>query len=281
MEAVVYHDFSLSESGTDVPIHDLTLAQYQHVSNTHEPQSSALCNSVESSESLTYTRKKPRAWSSGEESLSKSTELRKRLEYTVDFQAKGFKPNSRGDVVQDSLTTLEEVLLKLPLEVGFNIEIKYPRLHEAAEAGVAPVAININDFIDVALTAVRKFGGKRQIILSSFTPEVCILLSVKQSAYPVMFITNAGKVPMQDQELRAASLQAAVHFARLWNLSGIVFACETFLHCPRLVQFVKNMGLKCASYGLLNNDPANAIAQTVAGIDILMADRVKLIADLP
>lgn len=67
--------------------------------------------------------KKPRAWSSGEESLSKSTELRKRLEHTVDFQAKGFKPNSRGDVVQDSLTTLEELLVKLPAEIGFNIEI--------------------------------------------------------------------------------------------------------------------------------------------------------------
>ncbi|KAH0600756.1 hypothetical protein MHUMG1_01755 [Metarhizium humberi] len=279
MEAVAYHDFCLSESGTDVPIHGLTLAQYQHVSRTHEPQSSALYNSVESSESLSYTMKKPRAWSSGEESLSKLTELRKRLEHIVDFQANGFKPNSRGDVVQDSPATLEELLVKLPAEIGFHIEMKYPRLHQAAEAGVAPVAININDFIDVALTTVRKFGGKRQIVLSSFTPEVCILLSVKQSAYPVMFITNAGKVPMQDQELRAASLQTAVHLARLWNLSGIVFACETFLHCPRLVQFVKNTGLICAPYGLLNNDPANAIAQAAAGIDILMADRVKLIAE--
>ncbi|KJK93321.1 hypothetical protein H633G_02857 [Metarhizium anisopliae BRIP 53284] len=277
MEAVVYHDFSLGESSTDVPIHDLTLAQYQHVSSIHEPQSSALYNSVESSESLTNT-KRPRAWSCGEES-PQLIELRKRLEYTVHFQAQRFKPNSRGDVVQDSLTILEELLVKLPAEIGFNIEIKYPRLHEAAEAGVAPVAINMNDFIDVALTTVRKFGGKRQIGLSSFTPEVCILLSFKQSAYPVMFITNAGKVPMQDQELRAASLQTAVHLARLWNLSGIVFACETFLHCSRLVQFVKNTGLICAPYGLLNNDPANAIAKAPAGIDILMADRVKLIAE--
>lgn len=73
-----------------------------------------------------------------------------------------------------------------------------------------------------------------------------------------MFITNAGKVPMQDKELRAASLQAAVHFSRTWNLAGIVFASETLLYCPRLVQFVKNMGLACASYGLLNNDPINA-----------------------
>lgn len=120
------------------------------------------------------------------------------------------------------------------------------------------MAININAFIDVALEKIRKFAGKRKIILSSFTPDVCILLSIKQAAYPVMFITNAGKPPVQDQELRGASLQAAVQFARIWNLSGIVLACENFLYCPRLVQFVKNKGLVCASYGLLNNDPKNA-----------------------
>lgn len=105
---------------------------------------------------------------------------------------------------------------------------------------------------------MQKLAGKRPIVLSSFTPEVCIVLSLKQTAYPVMFITNAGKTPVQDKELRASSLQAAVHFARIWNLAGVVFACEAFLYCPRLVQFVKNMGLICASYGLLNNEPTNA-----------------------
>jgi glycerophosphodiester phosphodiesterase len=73
-----------------------------------------------------------------------------------------------------------------------------------------------------------------------------------------MFITNAGKVPMTDLELRAASLQMAVQFARCWDLAGVVFACEALLYCPRFVRFVKNAGLVCASYGLLNNDPINA-----------------------
>lgn len=149
-------------------------------------------------------------------------------------------------------------------------EQEYPRLHEATEAGVAPIALNINAFIDVALRKVQKLAGTRGIVLSSFTPEVCILLSVKQTAYPVMFITNAGKSPVQDKELRASSLQAAVHFARMWDLAGVVFACETLLRCPRLVQFVKNMGLICASYGLLNNNPANArvslIMQLIFGL---------------
>lgn len=73
-----------------------------------------------------------------------------------------------------------------------------------------------------------------------------------------MFITNAGKLPMSDQELRAASVQAALKFAKRWSLSGIVFACDALLYCPRLVQFVKNAGLVCASYGIMNNTPGKA-----------------------
>ncbi|KAK2616738.1 hypothetical protein QQS21_000350 [Conoideocrella luteorostrata] len=119
LEAVIYHDFSLSESGTNIPVHDLTLAQYKHASDVQEPRSN-VDNSIQP---LLAGQRKPRAWSSGEESVSQAAQLRRRLQCTVDFQTKGFKPNSRGDVVQDSLTTLEELLVKLPLEIGFNIEI--------------------------------------------------------------------------------------------------------------------------------------------------------------
>lgn len=78
---------------------------------------------------------------------------------------------------------------------------------------------------------------------------------MKQKAYPVFFITNAGRVPMIDMEVRAASVHVAVKFAERWNLAGIVFACEALLLCPRLVGFVKVRGLVCATYGVLNNEP--------------------------
>ncbi|KAH8432455.1 uncharacterized protein LDX57_010091 [Aspergillus melleus] len=202
------------------------------------------------------------------------------MKYTVDFMNKGFKPNTRGDVIQDSFTTLDELLTELPESIGFNVEVKYPRLHEAAEAGVGPIAIEINTFVDKILERVfrSETNTHRDIILSSFTPEVCILLALKQRKYPVMFITNAGKPPMTDMEMRASSLQAAVRFAKQWSLAGIVFASETLIMCPRLISYVKRSGLVCGSYGLLNNVPENAKIQASAGIDIIMADRVGLIA---
>ncbi|BAE65306.1 unnamed protein product [Aspergillus oryzae RIB40] len=93
-----------------------------------------------------------------------------------------------------------------------------------------------------------------------------------------MFITNAGKPPVTDREMRAASIQSAVRFAKRWNLSGLVFASEALVMCPRLVRYVQRSGLICGSYGSQNNIPENAKTQAAAGIDIIMADRVGLIA---
>ncbi|KAE8335852.1 hypothetical protein BDV24DRAFT_155688 [Aspergillus arachidicola] len=150
-----------------------------------------------------------------------------------------------------------------PLITGNGVQLvghrEYPRLHEAIEAGVAPVAIEINTFIDKALERLFSYGNKkRTIILSSFTPEICIPLAIKQQTYPVMFITNAGKPPVTDRETRAVSIQSAVRFAKRWNLSGLVFASEALVMCPRLVRYVQRSGLLCGSYGSQNNIPENA-----------------------
>ena len=121
----------------------------------------------------------------------------------------------------------------------------------------------------MALDIIHRHGGQREIILSSFTPEICILLSLKQKAYPVFFITNAGRMPMMDKEARAANMQVAVRFAQRWNLTGIVFACEPLLLCPRLVGFVKAKGLVCASYGVLNNKPEKVkVSPSLDGPDL-------------
>jgi glycerophosphodiester phosphodiesterase len=45
------------------------------------------------------------------------------MKHTVDFMTKGFKPNTRGDFVQGSFATLEELLVKLPKSISFDIEI--------------------------------------------------------------------------------------------------------------------------------------------------------------
>ncbi|KAM7193003.1 Glycerophosphoryl diester phosphodiesterase family domain containing protein [Rhypophila sp. PSN 637] len=254
LQAVTFHDLSLSESGTDVPIHDVTLDQFLHASNTQSPHGNPL-SMIGAGHSRDEAGKRPRSRSLGREFEAGAAQIRDRMKHTVDFKEKGFKPNTRGDFIQDAFATLQEILVALPKDIGCDIEIKYPRLHETVAAGVAPIAIELNTFVNVVLEQLHQHADNRQIILSSFTPEICILLALKQKAYPVFFITNAGKVPMTDMEVRAASLQGAVHFAERWGLAGVVFACETLVMCPRLVGLVKGKGLVCGTYGAPNNDP--------------------------
>ncbi|KAJ5348690.1 uncharacterized protein N7506_001943 [Penicillium brevicompactum] len=274
---IIYHDFSLSESGTDIPIHDLTFEQFMYASKLQSPRgkpASVLGRPPLSSAQRPRDRLRSRSVS---RDRGESQHVHDRMKFTVDFQNKGFKPNTRRQSIQDSFTTLEELITKLPDSISFNIEIKYPRLHEAVEAGVAPVALEINTFIDHILERVFQAKSERNIILSSFSPEVCVLLTTKQNVYPVMFITNAGKLPASDLDMRASSLQAAVRFAKRWSLAGIVFASETLILCPRLVGYVKRSGLVCGSYGALNNIPENSKIQKAAGIQLLMVDNVRLI----
>ncbi len=50
-------------------------------------------------------------------------DMSERMKHTRDFKQKGFKGNSRGNFIQAPFTTLEEMFMKLPESIGFNIEM--------------------------------------------------------------------------------------------------------------------------------------------------------------
>ena len=114
-------------------------------------------------------------------------------------------------------------------------------------------AVELNSFVDTVLTKVYDLGKKRNVIFSSFNPDICLLLSFKQPSIPILFLTDAGTNIVGD--VRASSLQEAIRFASRWNLLGIVSAAEPLVISPRLVRVVKESGLVCVSYGAMNNDP--------------------------
>jgi len=248
---VIYHDFLVSETGIDAPVHTLTLEQFLHVNDAtprasrppsppRDPQLSVV-RSIDRQRSLSLGHTLP------------DYDMAERMKHTRDFKEKGYKPNSRGNFIQAPFTTLEEMLLKLPEHVGFNIEMKYPMLHETEEHEMDTYAVELNSFVDTVLTKVYDLGKQRKIIFSSFNPDICLLLSFKQPSIPILFLTDAGNSPVGD--IRASSLQEAIRFASRWNLLGIVSAAEPLCNSPRLVKVVKDSGLVCVSYGQLNNDP--------------------------
>ncbi len=254
---VIYHDFLVSETGIDAPVHTLTLEQFLHINDGRTPRASRPASPTQASNTPPNgATQKQRAMSVG--SLSKddpTSSMSERMKHTRDFKAKGFKSNTRGNFIQAPFTTLEEMFKTLPVHIGFNIEMKYPMLDECEAEEMDTYAVELNSFVDTVLTEVYDLGKGRNIIFSSFNPDVCLLLSFKQPSIPVLFLTGAGSWPVGD--IRASSLQEAIRFASRWNLLGIVSAAEPLVMSPRLVRVVKESGLVCVSYGTLNNDPGN------------------------
>lgn len=144
---------------------------------------------------------------------------------------------------------------------------EYPSVYEAKKAVIPQEAIEINTFVDAILDKIFKFGSARSIVLSSSSPEICVLLTVKQKVYSVMLIANAGVQPITDKDKRTSSLHDAIQFTKRWNISGIFVASELLVLCPRFIQHVKRLGLTCGSYGAMNNDPGNVDVSVPGGFE--------------
>ena len=242
---VIFHDFLLMETGGDVPLHMLTYDQFMHFSNSQAPKSGP----KQRSHSLSAYN-------------DRSQELIERMKYTEEGLQNNIKGNLRGYSVQEHSTTLEQLLTQLPYSIAFNVEIKYPMLWEAEDRGMEPYAMELNFFVDTILSMIFRLCGNRNITLSSFSPEICILLACKQETFPILFINKAGTVPAGD--IRAGSLKGAIDFARAWNLAGIVMLSDPFVMCPRLLTYAKDSGLVVGTYGNLNDEPECAVVSLSA-----------------
>jgi len=257
---VIYHDFLVGETGIDAPVHTLTLEQFLHVNQQATPRHSRAPSPMKASNVSQIAPSvpadmifRPRSLSMGYSPPETDNYMEERMKYTHAIKTKGYKANSRGRFIQQPFTTLEEMFKKLPANVGFNIEMKYPMLHESEEHNMDAYAVELNSFVDTVLAKVYDLGKKRNIIFSSFNPDMCLVLSFKQPNFPILFLTDAGTAEVGD--VRASSLQEAIRFASRWNLLGIVSQAEPFCTAPRLVRVVKENGLVCVSYGVQNNDP--------------------------
>lgn len=225
---------------------------------------------------LTRTpRPRSRAYSLDQTTDLRSRSLLERMKHTYEFKLKGFKGNIRGEHIHAPFTTLEEMFRTLPEALGIDIELsnntppqtfiiktnlptEYPMLWEAEDWKMDLYGVELNKFVDATLDKVYTLGGRRNIIFTSFSPELCILLAHKQNQYPVLFLNESNLFPTGD--VRASNLQEAVYFARRWNLPGVVMSSEPFVMSPKLMVYVKDAGLVCVSFGFLNNDAENAKA---------------------
>ncbi|KAJ3159222.1 Glycerophosphocholine phosphodiesterase [Geranomyces michiganensis] len=180
------------------------------------------------------------------------------------------KGNADGSV-QLPFATLEEALKAVPTKIGFNIEVKYPNLEEAEQDDLQNAEINV--FCDRVLEVVFDHAGDRNIYFSSFHPEVCWMLSMKQNVYPVFFLTEGGTEHTSDA--RCNTLLDAVRFATRAGCLGIVTKVDPILDAPGLVRAIRESGLLLFTYGGKNNVVENVRAQREWGVDAVIVDKVR------
>ncbi|KAL8731968.1 MAG: hypothetical protein Q9166_003100 [cf. Caloplaca sp. 2 TL-2023] len=284
---IIYHDFLMSETGIDAPLHSLSLEQFMFVSqvqSTEEDLSSAAERRYleRSGNSSIIDQYRQRSHSLDTYEHARAKGLIERMKHTFEFKVnehKGFNSyigNIRREYIQASFATLEDLFEKLPESVRFDVEIKYPMLFEAHDWGMETFAVEANHLVDNVLHRVYRLANNRTIFFSSFSPEICILHSRKQHIYPVYFLTESGHIPSSDAH--ADSLREAIWFAKSWRLAGFISRSEPLVVSPQLIGCVQDAKLACISWGGSNDVPENAKIQAKAGLDAIITNSVKLIA---
>ncbi|KAH8675945.1 Glycerophosphoryl diester phosphodiesterase family-domain-containing protein [Xylariales sp. PMI_506] len=279
---VIYHDWHVSETGLDVPIHAMTFHQWMAISNEqsqehhHEAPKRRLPWDERARPAEPPRRRSKSLCAHSNHHPGKA--VQERLKHTVEYARNHMKGNIRGNCIHEKFVTLRQIFEQIPEHVCFDIELKYPMFWECEYWEMEPYWIEMNEYIDATLDVVFELAGSRPVFFTCFNPEVCALLSTKQRAYPVVFLNDSmASGPAGDA--RATSLQRALRFARQWDLQGVVMAAEAFVAAPGLVRHVRNQGLVCGSYGSLNDIPEYAQKQAAEGIDMLVVNSVRLISN--
>lgn len=70
--------------------------------------------------------------------------------------------------------TLVDALRRVPVDTGFNVEIKYPMRMQDGEHECVNF-FERNEFVDRILRDVVEHAGERRIVFSSFEPDICAM----------------------------------------------------------------------------------------------------------
>ncbi|XP_043480117.1 glycerophosphocholine phosphodiesterase GPCPD1-like [Leptopilina heterotoma] len=150
--------------------------------------------------------------------------------------------------------TLQSVLQVLEQHVGCNIEIKWTmQLKDGTFELNHPFDLNV--YLDIILKVVLEYGCERKIVFSSFNPDICAMIRLKQNKYPVVFLTQGvtAKYPMY-HDTRCQTIPMAVRHALAADILGINVHTEDILRDPSQVKLVRNAGLIIFCWGDDNND---------------------------
>ncbi|KAF8715396.1 hypothetical protein HU200_027039 [Digitaria exilis] len=171
---------------------------------------------------------------------------------------------------EDTLCTLQEAFDGVDRRVGFNVELKFDDDLSYTEEALTGV-------LQAILKVVFEHADGRPIIFSSFQPDAAQLIRKLQDKYPVYFLTNGGTQTYADP--RRNSLEEAIKLCVAGGLQGIVSEVRAILRQPSAVAKIKDAKLSLMTYGQLNNVPEVVYMQHLMGVDGVIVDLVREIAE--
>lgn len=167
--------------------------------------------------------------------------------------------------------TLEQVLRDVDKSCALNIELKWAQILSNGKSEATHYR-EINDFVDRILDCIDKHSNGRDIVLSTLNADVAILLRLKQTTYPVQFLTTGDSTRFNDPATK--TIKSAIHFAQAFDMAGINPNAKMLNEF--LVRYARDRGLLVYAWGDIRS------AQTIKelrnyGLHGLIYDKIDLI----
>ncbi|CAC5407430.1 GPCPD1 [Mytilus coruscus] len=169
--------------------------------------------------------------------------------------------------------TLKRCFEDVDEHVGFNVEVKYPMLRMNGSIEESSY-FDRNKYVDIILKSLFENAKSRRIVFSSFDPDTCSILRLKQNKYPVLLLT-VGRIRNDEERAdpRCLNVPIGVNFVNFANILGINVNSKTILENPELIKDVKKSGQVLFCWGEETNDSNVINKLRELGVDGIIYDR--------
>jgi len=173
-----------------------------------------------------------------------------------------------------SFPTLSQVLDHLDPSCGANIEVKYGQTMKDGKEETAS-QLEMNLFVDQILKTVMRESRDRKIVFSSFSPDICTMLSCKQNRFPVLLLTQGRNSKYEDyRDPRTWTITNGIWFAKMAGLLGLSAMAEALLRDPNQLSLVRESGQIIFAWTDDQNDLATVQHLKRLGVDGVIYDRM-------
>ncbi|KDD75496.1 glycerophosphoryl diester phosphodiesterase [Helicosporidium sp. ATCC 50920] len=180
---------------------------------------------------------------------------------------------AEGDTL---LPCLEDLFEALPPGVAFDLEVKLATENDVArtpDVEIDRLLCPILDVVDAAAARSLAAGAQpREVLFSSFDPDLCAELRRRRPLAPVMFLSGGGAYEHVDA--RRIGLDAALDWAESAHLDGVIVHSGRLRQQPEFVGKVADRGLRLLSYGLENSETEWVERQFDLGVHGVIVDDV-------